>query len=312
MGRAGFNRTLAYKLLGLAAGVAIAVAVLSLWFGVGPLASLWSQWSGKALPTDLSDAFLVYQHEGATTVYARTGDAYEPVSLGTTLPTTYLARRGAHLASVQLGERGRYEVRADATLMHASTDLVTGAAVSPAGTAVAFAASDRAAIEAAHAAQLAQYGSQVFLVLSAGEAPVALGDGFAPFFLSDTEVAWFSAAGLMRRDLTTGSTTALAADIRPLPPPYPTPAVSRDGRTIAWVTPDTGTVHIGVIGDAGVSRVVSHEGAKAPTIALGPSALYVLEHTQADTTVWRYALTGGEPQQVAGIPLLGRIIQLVP
>lgn len=269
--------------------------------------------SAHFLVPELKDAFFVYQQGSSSVIYHLQDGSYEQVSLGTTLPTTFMSRRGTHLASIQRGEQGRYEVRVDSTYLTGSTDLKTSAAASPDGTMAVYAQSSGADLAQAIAAHSTRFPSQVYLVGTASTTPKLLGTGFAPFFMSATTIAWFSEQGLMRYDLRTGSTTIMSADVHALPAPNPPPAVSPDGALIAWVSPDTAMVHIALV-SLDTVREINTYPAKSTSMALGSDALYVIERTaQGGAAIWRTALASGStPMRIHGLPRGGILTQLIP
>lgn len=265
------------------------------------------------LPAELKDAFFVYQQKGVNTIYHQGTKGLEPVSLGSTLPTVFLSHRGSHFASIQLGPENSYEVRADSTFLYTSKDLKTSAGVSPDGTKVVFAESDRKGIEAAQASHVASFPSSVMLVEKGATTTKMLGTGFSPFFITDDTVAWFSDAGLMRHDLRTGSTTVASSNVKALPPPYPAPAISPDGAVIAWDTPETAQIHTGLIAPLGVLEAGTYPVTKTPGLALSSTGLFVLDRSSTRPAVWKYQLKGGAGTAVPGLSTTaGLLLQLVP
>lgn len=308
----GLRRTRQMKLLGFFAGAAIAVGLGSLFFFPQMPDSVVNRLNASLLPGELSDAFLLYQERGTNTIYQRGGGAYQAIDVGTTLPTIFISRRGSHFASIQRSSDGTYEVRADATRLYGSKALKTSAAVSPDGERLVFAQTDPVTGELRGEAA-ASLPSRVMLIAKGGSEPALLGEGFYPFFMTDDELAWFGPTGLMKHDLRTGSTTVLSERVMANPPPYPSPTVSRDGNLIAWATPDTRTVHLALRNQDGVTEVGAFANVRGGDMSLGGTALFVLEHAERETIVWRHSLgSTAEGERVSGIPDLGRIIQLVP
>ena len=301
------------KLLGLLAGAVIAVGVMSVWLTATSPDSLWNRLNAYLLPTELREAFFLYQDGDTNTLYHLGQGVYEPVSIGTIFPTTFFSRRGDNFASIQLAPQGEYEVRIGAERLHASKNVTTSAASSPSGDRLAFTEAGVATLLEVNGRSTASLPSSVMFMEKGDAGPVLLGSGFFPFFLSEDEVAWFSSLGLMKHDLRTGTTSLLSAEVTPLPPPYPHPAVSSDASTLAWVTPDTGTITVAKVNASGIQVVRSYPAAKGPSIALSNDYLFVLERTTDGTTPWRYTLSDqSEPTPVKGLPRTGSILQLIP
>lgn len=301
------------KLLGLLAGAVIAVGLMSIWLTATSPDSLWNRLNTYLLPTELHEAFFLYQDGNTNTLYHLGQGVYEPVSVGTIFPTVFFSRRGDHFASIQLAPQGVYEVRIGADRLHASKNVTTSAAASPSGARLAFAEAGEMTLQEVGGRSTVSLPSSVMLMKRGDAGPVLLGSGFSPFFLSEDEVVWFSGQGLMKHDLRTGTTTLLSAEVMPLAPPYPQPAVSSDASTIAWVTPDTGTITVASVDASGIQVLRSYPAAKGSSISLGNDYLFVLERTTDSTNLWRYAFNEqSEPISVRGLPRTGLILQLIP
>ncbi|KND51076.1 MAG: hypothetical protein AB202_01540 [Parcubacteria bacterium C7867-007] len=291
---------------------AVVVLVTAIIIMLGSyLPNIFAPFFNSQLPDELKDGYFLYQQAQVNTIYHLTDSDFAPVSLGSVFPTVAISRRADHFASIQLGALNTYEVRGDTTLRYSSEDIKTSAAISPDGTQVAFTQADRSAVEAAHAANKAVFKTRVFLMSEGTTTPRYLGAGFSPFFISDSEVAWFSEQGIIKQNLNTGVSVVYAPNVIALPPPYPAPAVSRDATLIAWTTPDSGTVHLGSLAPQGVRETVTYKNAKSPSLVLGNNALYFIQRGAESQTLWKYPFDAKSTGSVVrGLPSAGILIDI--
>lgn len=292
------------------ASIAVVLTAIIIIFATY-MPDLFRPLTASLLPADLKDGFFLYQQDKVNTLYRMTDGNYAPVSLGSTFSTLSISRRGNHVASIQLGPENIYEVRGDTTLLYGSEDVKTSAAISPNGMRVAFAQASRAGIETAHDTNKAIFPTRVMLLSEGTTTPRYIGAGFSPFFISDSEVAWFSEQGIIKYNIDNGVSSIYAPNVIATPVPYPAPAVSRDAALVAWVTPDTATAHLGLLTPQGVREIATYVDAKSPSLVLGSSALYFIQHSTTGDTLWKYGLTANSSgSTIPGLPAFGTLIDI--
>lgn len=308
-------RTPAYKIriIGFFLGGALAAGLFGVLVWTAEPNSLVNRVVSLALPASFEHSFFLFQQGASAQVFTQKDKAFVPVQLGTVSPTLFMAHRDALHVSIQRTKDGEYEVRVNATMVYRSKEALRSASVSPDGTRVVVVEN----VPVARAENGQKKIQSLMVLVEPGKPPRLLGEGTAPFFVHNTELAWFSAVGLIGTTLGTSSPIrTLDADVRIPGPPFPPPAVSPDGTLIAWADPETRTVYVHRLVDDQYESLAEFKDVQSPMISLSNDALFALEQNAKSRTtkLWRYALTtGSAPVQIHGLPLSGtRLIQFIP
>lgn len=302
--RSGARHTLALKLVGVAAGVAIAVAAIALI--VSPTAVL-GPWSTYGLPDELRSAGLVVREGERAAVYVPGMLWYERVS-EQGMPGDFVRTDGSTLSVSREG--GKYVLRENGEVRVSSDAALAAPSQAPYTKAIAYAVRFHGHGEStkipAHVS-IANPGEwEVHLYLPQTGTSQKVVSGYAPLFIDDTRFFFFTSRGVYRYDLTTGTAEQVLARSFPI---LITPVLQSPDRTMLAVRDAANTTSIYQVNDGELVLARTIDEMLA-TLALTNKAFYDVRGTGNGTEVWRYGLTG-EPALVHTFPSALPITRLV-
>ena len=124
------------------------------------------------------------------------------------------------------------------------------------------------------------------------------GIGFAPFFVDNVRLIWFTPAGLVLRDLGSNETTMLYE--QPLASTHDFVAQSLDRTLIVWRNGARRLVTVYRVGEN--EGIVAQLERRIPPVFLGNTAFYIPNPTPAGTEIWKHQFSDTEPVLVHTIP----------
>lgn len=243
--------------------------------------------SALTLPSELRDARLVSSSPRGTDIYAHAGLSYEHVA-HITGAVRMLAptERGGYAALARDLEGANQRLIVDGLLV-AEHPSLRSVAVSTDGRRVAYA---ETADGSAYAGDPASWAVRVYY--PDPQTVQEIGPGFAPFFIDDSTLGYFTAAGIFAVDLETGTPRALSRE--PITHPRDAVLVSPDRTRIALPNAQ-GSIEVYAITDAGLERIGDFAFGEVPGAAspeLGDDGLYAVRPTNNGSEVWRRGFDG--------------------
>lgn len=276
--------------IALIASIVVALAVTAYLLVVmqQPLpGSLGRAISALTLPAELRDARLVSSSPRGTDVYVHEGLSYAHAAhIAGAVRTLAPTERGGYAALARELDGTSQRLIVDGLLVATGASIRT-VAVSTDGRRVAY-------VEAADGSDYAvdPAGWAVRVYYPDPQTVQEVGSGFAPFFIDDSTLGYFTAAGIFAVDLETGAARALLRE--PVTHPHDTTLVAPDRSHIAWEDAG-GEVQVYALGLEGVMLVGSFSFAEVPgasSVALGTNAVYAIRPTNGGSEVWRQGFDG--------------------
>ncbi len=264
--------------------------------------------SSLTAPRDLHDAVYVRSPWSGGRLYSDAGipNGSAP-SLGLNDFITAFARASGKWVLIVWHQReNTYEVMTDSvSAVSVSKSVKDSITLSPDGTRAAFAeaASDPYVV-----------GSWSVTLVNADGTSRSIGKGFAPFFLTDTLLARFTASGVVVSDLENGGErTELETEF---PSAQLLAAQSPDRTHLAWIDPTTSkatVVKITALSPLHLEPVAFIDVPSGGTISLTSDALYHISFKRSEgSVVTRYAFENSEGQVVRRLPPEAAVIKLIP
>jgi hypothetical protein len=263
------------RVVGFLGGGVVAFGVLCILAKTTP----FFEWGNTMMmPAELRTALFVSALPGHPSVsYTLRGFTYVPRPFAGTKEVASISSSRERVAVLIDRDTGRYEVQQQGATLVTSQVPLFGAAVSPDGDRVAY------------AAEVTRSGGstywQVMLRTPGAASSTPLSYGFSPFFIDDTHILHFTGTGLRVIDLASGKSTEVFKTIFP---PFPSETEQSPDRTlVAWRD---------ARGHILVYRVTATSATHVDTIdlqdayALGNDALYEVR----DGAVWRHPLSSSE------------------
>ena len=290
------------RLVGLLiASIGLALAVFAYLFLVlqMPLPGMLGQYvSALMLPQELREAQFVSASPRGTVVFTHAGYTYteEVRFLGAARTLVETAKGYAALETV--AEGGAQRLVVDGVTKVESPSLRSVSA-SPDGRRIAYTETSDGSV---YAADPSRWVVKVYYP-DPGTTQV-VGSGFAPFFIDDITIGYFTAAGIFAINLETGVPRALARESFRYP--FDALLVSPDRTHLAWQDTDH-QVHLYTLTStgataAGLLSFTELEGASAVT--MGNQGLYTVRATNVGSEVWRRGYDGSFTRVVVLPPAL--------
>ncbi|HYF28956.1 MAG TPA: hypothetical protein VEA36_01160, partial [Candidatus Paceibacterota bacterium] len=172
---------------------------------------------------------------------------------------------------------------------------------SPDGSRVVFAisTSTQAIMPFVQAEKVTPSAYQVLMRPTEGSGVQSIAYGYAPAFLDDTHISYFTDAGIAVMDTQTGEATLLFR--------YPAGTVlssgvrySPDRRTVLWTDAMTGESVAGSITPSAYTPLSTFKDLASPV--LGNAAVYELRRTHEGQELWKRTLDGSSSAKVLTLP----------
>lgn len=260
-------------------GVIVLLAVGAYVFTRLPLGE---QVHALMLPKELQGAQFVSSSPKGTVVYEHTGSKYQPRMqfAGVVDSVVETAEGYAGLKRSVTGDGVHLVAMQEVVAESASARSLSA---SPDGRRIAYAETSDGSV---YAKDPSQWLVKVYYPDPGTTQTV--GAGFAPFFLSDTTLGWFTALGAYQMNLEQGTVTALLSES--FTQPFEGVMVSPNRTIVARVATDG--VHVYRIDGTTMTLIDTYRLEGTNSYALGNDALYAIRGTADGAAIWRQGFDG--------------------
>lgn len=274
-------------------GVVVLLALGAYVFTKLPIAE---QVSALMLPKELQGARFISSSPQGTVVYEHTGNTYQPRMRFEGSVDSVVATIDGYAGIKRSVDGARVQIvhQQDIVTEHASVRSLNA---SPDGRRVAYVETKDGTPYASDPA-----GWTVKVYYPDPGTTQTVGAGFAPFFLSNTALAWFTTLGAYQMDLERGTISSLLTER--FTQPFEEVMVSPNHMVVARKAADR-SVRVYRIEGTSMTLVDTYTIAGAGSYALGNDALYGIKGTEGGSEIWRQGFDGSLRRLTVMPPTLG-------